>query len=301
MRATPGRTPTLGDLDVRHIDVHLVLKVLEQESGRRGRLWVAMPETGRKLRGFMESILGWAAAKNLRGRDNPASWELLKHLLPSHDKTDEVEHHPALPYAEASAFLAALKAQEGVAARALEFTMLTATRTTEALGATWGEVDLAAKTWTVPLSRKKTRKKDKNVHRVPLAEPAMAILEALKPEAADDEDYVLPGPTKGEPLSNMSMLKVLQRMGRSDITVHGLRSTFRDWGAELTNLPRDLLEKALSHVVGDETERAYQRADLLMRRAKVMEAWANYRLGAAAKRKAAKASQSEAAARAGTA
>lgn len=279
--------PTLGDLDVRDIDVHLVLKVLEQKARGRQRLWVAMPETGRKLRSYMEAIFGWAAAKNFRAKDNPAGWDTLKHLLPAHDKVDEVEHHPALPYIEASAFLAKLKEQEGAAARALEFTMLTATRTTEVLRATWGEVDLAAKTWTVPLSRRKTRKKDKNVHRVPLSEPTVAILEALKPKVADDEDFVFPGLKKGAPLSNMAMLKVLERMGRPDLTVHGLRSTFRDWGAEMTNFPRDLLEKSLSHVVGDETERAYQRGDLLERRARVMEAWANYCLGGAGKRKAA--------------
>jgi integrase len=267
--------PTLGDLNVKSVDVNLVVKVLDQDVEGR-RLWVDMAETGRKLRGHVEAILGWAAARNLRSIDNPARWAILKHLLPAHDKTGDVEHHAALSYRDARAFLAAVRALDGSAARALEFTLLTATRTTEVLAATWGEVDLEEKTWTIPHQRKKTGKKDKEVHRVPLSKAALAILTDLKPKEPKPGDYLFPGLTKGRPLSNMAMLKVLERMERTDLTVHGLRSTFRDWGAETTNFSRELLEKALGHIVGDETERAYQRGDLLEKRRKLMEAWANF-------------------------
>ena len=265
----------MGDLDVKDVDVNSVLRVLEQETNGE-RLWISMPETGRKLRSYIDAILGWAAARELRSIDNPAARDRLKHLLPAHAKTSEVKHHVALPYTEMRDFLSAVRSQSGVAAAALEFTVLTATRTGEVLGATWGEVDLNRKTWTIPAQRTKTGRRTKEEHRVPLAAAALALLTKIRPESPKASDYVFVG-ASGRPLSNMAMLQLLKRMGRHGITVHGTaRSGFRDWGAEATTFPRELLEKALGHVVGDETERAYQRGGMLERRREVMEAWAKY-------------------------
>ena len=283
--------PVIGELMVDAIDVNLVLKVLEQDVDGR-RLWVGLAETSRKLRGYLEAILGWAAAKELRGAENPARWALLKHLLPAHDKTGDVEHHAALPYAQARAFRTQVRGNGAVAAMALEFTLLTAARTSEVIAATWGEIDLNDQTWTIPHTRTKTGKKTKEPHRVPLSRAMVTLLEKTKPDDAKPDDFVFSNrrpdrPNANAPLSNMAMLMLLERMGRGDLTVHGLRSTFRDWGAETTKFPRELLEKALGHTVGDETERAYQRGDLLEKRRKVMEAWSNYCTGLAAQKRGA--------------
>jgi integrase len=273
--------PIIGDIPVSAIDVGLVMRVLEQEvpagdpKAPPVRLWIGRRDTARKLRGHLEAVLGWAGARGSRTADNPARWDVLKHLLPAPanlKKVKPVEHHAALPYSHAKAFMDALKTQSGTAARALELTILTAVRTGEALGATWGEFDLAAKTWTIPTARTKTAEE----LCVPLNDAATTLLITLKSEDLEPGDLVFPGAKPGRPLSDMAMAMMLRRMKRGDLTVHGFRSTFRDWGAEATTYPRELLEKALGHVVGDETERAYQRGHMLERRRAVMQSWARW-------------------------
>ena len=221
--------PVFGDLPVQMIDRQLVLKALKP-------IWKTKPETANRVRGRIETVLDWATAGDLRKGDNPARWHgNIANALPKRSKVRKVKHHPALAFAELPAFMAALRAQEGIAARALEFTILTAARTGETIGATPAEIDPNAKVWTVPADRIKAQRE----HRVPLATRALAILEEM-PRGAQ---YALPGARRGKPLSNMAMLAVLERMGRADVTVHGFRSTFKDWASERTNFPREVSEK----------------------------------------------------------
>jgi integrase len=270
--------PTLGDLPVSDIDVDLVMRVLEQEvdveGGRsRARLWIAKSETASRLRGRIEAVLGWAAARGLRTGDNPAVWKgRLQHQLPARSKVRRVEHHAALPYQAIPAFIRTLKAQQGTAARALELAVLTATRTSEVLNATWREIDLAAKAWAIPADRMKGGRD----HRVPLSPQVLEVLAAVRPAEAELDDLVFPGAKPGRPLSNMAMLMVLRRMGHGNLTAHGFRSTFRDWGAEQTTYPGEVLEMALAHSVGNRVEAAYRRGDLFDRRRALMDAWATW-------------------------
>jgi integrase len=269
--------PIIGDLPVGEIDVGLIMQVLEQEvidavANLSTRLWVKRRDTGRKLRGHLKAVLGWASAQQLRAADNPARWEVLRHLLPAPAKLKEVKpvaHHAALPYREIKPFLEALTSQGGMAARALELVIATAARTGEVLGATWGEIDWKAETWTIPPERTKIAAE----HCVPLNAAALRVLRSVKPEEPGPNELLFPGSKPGRPLSNMSMSMVLRRTKHGDLTVHGFRSTFRDWGAEKTTFARELLEKALGHVVGDGTERSYQRGPMLERRRSVMESW----------------------------
>ncbi len=262
-RSTLASTyPLLGSLAVADIDTTLVLKMLEP-------IWQTKAETARRLRGRIEAVLDWAKVAGYRAGENPARWRgHLSHLLAR--KRRDVKHHAALPYAEIPAFLAALATRGSMAARCLEVTILTASRTGEVLGATWDEIDLKAAVWTVPARRMKGGKD----HRVPLSARVVAILRGLAEHR--ESDFVFPSPRIGRPLSNAAMPKVLTALGRAEITVHGFRSSFRDWAAEQTGFPRELAEKALAHAVGDETERAYQRGDLFEKRRKLMEAWAAY-------------------------
>jgi integrase len=186
----------------------------------------------------------------------------------------KVKHHVALPYVQIGAFMAALRTREAVAARALEFTILTAARTGEILGARWDEIDFQTKVWVVPASRMKSGRE----HRVPLSRPAISVLKEM--QARHQDDLVFPGDRHGKSLSNMAMLMVLRRIDRADLTAHGFRSTFRDWAAECTNFPREVAEAALAHVVGDKVEAAYRRGDLFEKRRRLMEAWAVYCLSA---------------------
>jgi integrase len=188
-----------------------------------------------------------------RKGENPARWRgHLDKLLPARSKVHKVKHHPALPYDELADFVGALRSQEGVAVRALEFLILTAARTGEVIGARWGEVDLEEKTWIVPAARMKAGRE----HRVPLSAAAATVLERMK-ELREGE-FVFPGGKKGKPLSNMAMLAVLKRMARGELTAHGFRSSFRDWAAERTNFPHEVAEMALAHTVGDKVEAAYR-------------------------------------------
>lgn len=254
--------PIIGALSVASVDTALVLKCLEP-------IWKAKPETGKRLRGRIESILDSAAARGYRSGENPARWRgHLDQLLPAPGKVRAVVHHPAMPWADLPGFMGELRTREETAARALELTVLTALRTGEVIGARWGEFELAQKVWTIPSARMKATRD----HRVPLSRRALEILAAV----ARDGDYVFAGRQPGEPLSNMAMLKTLERMARDDVTVHGFRSTFRDWAAESTNYPNHVVEMALAHVVGDKVEAAYRRGDLFEKRRRLMEEWARY-------------------------
>lgn len=255
--------PAFGGLPVQSIDTGLVLKALEP-------IWRTKTETATRVRGRIESVLDWATARGYRRGDNPARWRgHLDNLLPKRSKVAAVEHHAALPYAEVGAFMVDLRQQPGVGAKALEFVILTAARTGEAIGAQWSEVDLDAALWTVPGDRMKAGRE----HRVPLSKPAVAILRAMRGKS---DDFVFPGGKRGRPLSNMAMAKVLERMGRGDLTVHGFRSSFRDWAAEQTNFPREIAEAALAHTLKDKVEAAYRRGDAIEKRKKLTAAWADY-------------------------
>ncbi len=259
--------PIIGGVAVAKIDVGLVLQVLEQKFDDT-IFWKARPETASRVRGRIERVLDWATVRGYRTGDNPARWRgYLKHALP--ERPNRAVHHSALPFIELPEFMAALREREGVAARALEFTILTAVRTGETIGAQWSEFDLAAKVWTIPAGRIKGGRE----HRVPLSDRGLEILQSLPRE--DNNPFVFVGPRTGG-LSNMAMASVLHRMGRDDITVHGFRSTFRDWAAERTNYPNHVVEQALAHVVGNKVEAAYRRGDLFEKRRRLMADWARY-------------------------
>ena len=258
--------PIIGKLSVQAIDTALVLKVLEP-------IWTAKPETAGRVRGRIESIIDWATARGYRQGENPARWRgHLDKLLPARSKVRRVEHHAALPYAELPDFLRSLREHAGIAARALEFAILTAARTGEVIGARWSEMDLLEKTWTLPAARMKSGRK----HRVPLSAPALAILKEMQAHRHPDDAFVFPGAKPGRPLSNMAFLMLLRRMGRADLTAHGFRSSFRNWAAERTNFPAEVAEMALAHTVSDKTVAAYNRSDLFERRRRLMSAWTIY-------------------------
>jgi len=256
--------PEVGNTAVQAIDVTLVIKILEP-------IWQTKTETASRVRGRIESVLDWATARGYRRGENPARWRgHLENLLPKRAKVQKIRHHPALPYREIGAFMAALRAQEGIAALALEFTILTAARTSETREAEPGEFSSDVTVWTVPDGRIKGGKE----HRVPLSAEARAI--ARKMLKSHQGKFLFPGGKRGKPLSNGGMSAVLDRMGCDHITVHGFRSTFRDWAAERTTFPNEVVEMALAHVIENKAEAAYRRGDLLERRRPLMEAWAKY-------------------------
>jgi integrase len=265
--------PKIGKLPVGAIDTGLILKVLEQRHANypEQRLWDAIPETASRLRGRIEAILDWASVRGLRQGDNPARWKgHLSNALPTRGRSRKAKHHAALPYREVGDFIAQLRRREGVAARALEFTILTAARTGETIGATWPEIDTTGKLWTVPAGRIKGGKE----HRVPLSDRAIEILAALPRE--DSNPHVFIGPNRGSGLSNAAMAAVIDRTKRYDITVHGMRSTFRDWAAEQTSYQNHVVEMALAHSVSDKVEAAYRRGELLEKRRRLMVDWARF-------------------------
>ena len=254
--------PVFGAMPIQRVDVALVMKVLEP-------IWSTKPETASRVRGRIERVLDWAKVRGFRQGENPARWRgHLDALLPARSKVRKVEHHAALPYDHIATFMAKLRNAGGMAARALEFTILTAARTGEVLGARRDEIDFQAKVWVVPPGRMKSGRE----HRVPLSRAAISVLKDM--QARHQDDLLFPGDRRGKPLSNMAMLMVLRRMGRDDLTAHGFRSTFRDWAAECTNFPREVAEAALAHVVGDKVEAAYRRGDLFEKRRRLMDAWA---------------------------
>ena len=253
--------PVFGTLSVQMIDTPLVLKVLEP-------IWATKSETAGRLRGRIEAILDWATVRGYRSGENPARWRgHLDKLLPARSRVRRVKHHAALAYSELPDFMAALQKQNGTAARALAFLILTAARTGEVIGARPAEIVNGI--WIVPAERMKAGKE----HRVPLP-PAAARIAA---EAAKSgQAYLFPSADPGKPLSNMAMLKLLQRMERGDLTAHGFRSTFRDWAAERTRHPPEVVEMALAHAVANKVEAAYRRGDLLEKRGALMSDWARF-------------------------
>jgi integrase len=257
-------TPLIGALPVAAVDTDLVVKVLAP-------IWGTRTETATRLRGRIESILDWATVSTYRQGENPARWRgHLENLLANPNKIAPVRNHPALPWQEIKGFMAQLIEREGIAARAAEFTILTACRSGEVRGAMWAEIDLQARLWAIPAARMKAGKE----HRVPLSSAALALLDAM-PRLGD---LVFPGRKQGAELSDMSLTAVLRRMGRGDITIHGFRSTFRDWCAESPDnaFPREVCEHALAHSLPDKVEAAYRRGDLLEKRILLMQAWADY-------------------------
>jgi len=246
------------------------LKVLEP-------IWQEKTETAKRLRGRIECILDWAKVREYRQGENPARWRgHLDNLLARPSKLIKVEHFAALPYAKVNSFLHSLDKQAGLATKALKLVIFTAARSTEVLSATWGEIDFKHKVWTVPAERMKGGKE----HRVPLTAPAIEILETLKGDGEYNSDapspYIFPSPKGDKPLSNVVMLALLKRMKRRDITVHGFRSSFRDWAAEKTDFPREVAEAALAHAIESSVEAAYRRSDLFDKRRLLMEEWAKY-------------------------
>jgi len=252
--------PVFGALPVQAIDVALVMKALEP-------IWSTKSETASRVRGRIESVLDWATARGYRQGDNPARWRShLENLLPKKSRVHRVKHHAALPYVEIAAFMVALRLQDGVAARALELAILTGVRSDEALGATWDEVDLVEKHWTIKASRMKSGV----THRVPLSGRVIEILGELR--ALQESELVFPG-SRRRPLSHSAMLRVLRAMGRRDLTVHGFRSTFRDWASECTNFQPEVKEMALAHAIDSKVEAAYRRGDLFNKRRQLMALW----------------------------
>ncbi len=260
--------PVFGDLPVQMVDVGLVMKAIEP-------IWTRKPETASRVRGRIEAVLDWAAARGYREGENPARWRgRLENLLPKRSKVRRVVHHAALAYPEIGDFMAKLRGQEGVAARALEFLILTAARTGEVIGARWREFDTGEKLWIVPGDRMKAGKE----HRVPLSTSAVEIVNQMKVAKATEPDlagFVFRG-AKGGALSNMALLMTLRRMGHAELTAHGFRSSFRDWAAERTGFPAEVAEMALAHTVSDKVEAAYRRGDLFAKRRQIMQAWARF-------------------------
>lgn len=255
--------PVMGDMDVAAIGTEDVLRVLEP-------IWHAKPETANRVRGRIESVLDWCRVRKYRDGANPALWRgHLNHLLPARKKKMGIRHHPALAWREIPRFMQELRANSSISARALEFTVLTAARTSESTLATWEEFDLEENIWGVPAERMKASV----AHRVPLSSSARDVIVALP--QIEGNVYVFPGAKPRRPLSNMAMLELLRGM-RPGLTVHGFRSSFRDWAAEATDFPPEVIEMALAHTIESAVERAYRRGDLFEKRRGLMEAWAAF-------------------------
>jgi integrase len=256
-------SPVFGKLPVGSIDVGLEMRVLQP-------IWGEIPETASRVRGRIESILDWATVHGYRKGENPGRWRgNLDHLLPRPSKVKPTVHHAALPHDELPAFLIELRKQDGIARLALEFIILTAARSGEALGARWSEIDLGAKLWAIPADRMKAGRE----HRVPLCDRAVEILREL--EGLRVNDYVFMG-VRQPHIGNQALHNLLERMNRDNLTIHGFRSTFRDWCGEKTAYPREIAETALAHAIENQTEAAYRRGDALEKRRKLMDSWGNY-------------------------
>lgn len=270
-------TPKIGSTLVRDLNLSQIMGVLDP-------IWRIKTETATRLRGRLECIIDWAIVRGYRTGPNPAKWKgCLDKLLPTPNKVAKTAHHKALPYQDAPTFMAALRSHPGIGTRALEFAILTATRSGEVRGATWAEFDLDNALWVIPADRMKAGKE----HRVPLSDAALSILTPLKATAFCE--YVFPsshkpksGTAKGKSLSDMALSAVLRRMDVNAVP-HGFRSTFRDWCAETTDYPNEVAEMALAHAVGNKVEAAYRRGDLFDKRKSLMQDWADYLAPAQAK------------------
>ncbi|MBL6864049.1 MAG: tyrosine-type recombinase/integrase [Rhodospirillales bacterium] len=256
--------PEFGSFPVQSIDIQLVMKVLHP-------IWQTKNETASRVRGRIEAILDWATVMKYREGDNPARWKgNLDNLLPARTKIGKVKHYAALPYEEIGSFMEVLIRREGISAQGLEFLILTAARTGEVIGATWDEINLDKAVWTIPADRMKADRE----HRVPLSDRAINVL--VKMQVVAVSNYIFPSGQSNKPLSNMAFLQQLKRMNRNDLTVHGFRSTFRDWAAERTAYPGEMAEMALAHSVGNKVEAAYRRGDMFEKRRNMMNAWAEF-------------------------
>ncbi|RQZ27464.1 site-specific integrase [Burkholderia sp. Bp9090] len=272
--------PVLGKMLVRHITREHVLQVLEP-------MWTTKTETASRVRGRIENILDWARVKGYRSGENPALWRgNLDHLLAKPSTIAVVRHHPALPYQEIGAFIGSLRETKATGVKCLEFAILTGSRSIEVRGARWSEFDLDTGVWAVPAERMKLKKE----HRVPLSQAAVDLLRGLpQPEKTDGDRLVFPSP-RAKVLSDMTLLAVIRRMNgdsappiwrdpkqkNAPVVPHGFRSTFKDWATEMTNHPRELIEVALAHIPGDSSEMAYWRSEVLERRRRLMEDWAQF-------------------------
>jgi len=258
--------PVLGALPVSAVDTPLVLKALKP-------IWPTIPETASRVRGRIEAVLGWATVHHYRAGDNPARWQQhLEHALPAVVKGD---HHAALAYPEAPAFLTRLRQDSSISARLLELIALTAVRLSEAREADWAEIDLVNRVWTISARRMKANKE----HRIPLSDAAVAVLDQMARLRQPGSDYVFPGVRAGQPASASPAQRLLKAINNT-VTIHGLRSTFRDWAAEATHFPREVAEMALAHAIPDAVEAAYRRGDLFEKRRALMQMWADYCAGA---------------------
>lgn len=261
--------PVIGKLPVQMIETAHVMKIIEP-------IWKDKTETASRVRGRVEKILDRAKALRLRTGENPAAWRgHLDQLLPAKSQVSPVENHPALPYAELPGFMEKLRAKEGVSARALEFTILTVARTGDTIGATRREINESEKLWTVPAARVKGKKgARKRDHSVPLTKQALTVLRAIPAQG----NYLFPGGKEGAGLSSAAMSELLKGMGYSPdcATVHGFRSTFKDWAGDLTSYPNEMSEISMAHTIDDKVEAAYRRSDMLERRRRMMADWASY-------------------------
>ena len=256
--------PVMGELPVDIIGTDEVLRALQP-------IWQVKPETASRIRGRIERVLDWARAKGLREGENPARWRgHLDKLLPKATAIRSVRHHAALAWKDLPSFMETLRKQTSVASRALEFTILTAARSGEVREMRWSEVNQGV--WTLSADRMKGGRE----HRVPLSNRALAILDEMRGVGSEPGQLVFPGMRVGKPLTDMSLSAVLRRMGRDDLTVHGFRSTFRDWAAEVTHFPREVCEEALAHALVSKVEAAYRRGDLFEKRKRLMKAWEEY-------------------------
>jgi integrase len=258
--------PHFGSRPVQSVAVSHVLAALEP-------IWTEKPETASRVRGRIEAVLDYATARKLRSGENPARWRgNLDHLLPRRSKVARVKHHAAAPYTDIPALMTKLEKSNGTAALCLRFAILTAARSGEARGATWGEIDMEAAVWNVPGERMKAGRE----HRVPLSTPVLAILREMAQLGANPSGLVFPGQARGKPLSDVAVSKALRAAGGDGFTVHGCRSSFRQWVAEQTAYPSDVAEMALAHTNKDKVEAAYQRSDLFEKRRRLMDDWGTY-------------------------
>lgn len=260
--------PIIGSMPIAWIDTEHVMKCLMP-------IWLTKNETASRLRGRIEQVLAWATVSRYRTGENPARWRNhLDKLLAKPSKVQTVKHHEAMDYKLIPEFMRDLQQQDGVGARCLEFTIMTAVRTGEAIGATWAEINLNDKLWTVPANRMKAKKE----HTVTLSDACISLLQAMK--AQQCSDYIFSGQSRKGNLSDAAMTSVLKRMGvktkENPITVHGFRSTFSDWVTEQTNHPSDVREMCLAHTIKNKAEAAYRRGSIIEKRFIIMNDWANY-------------------------
>ena len=262
--------PIIGERNVGAVTTEDVLAILRP-------IWATKNETADRLRGRIERILDYARTHGWREGENPARWRgHIEHILPKGSSVTQTQHRAAVPWKSIGGVMTALGRSEGMGALAVRFACLTAARSMEVRAAPWSEVDLAERMWVIPAARMKMKRE----HRVPLSAPALATLEKVKPLASKPTDLIFPGGRPGRPLSDVALSKALHlAAGTKDVTVHGLRSTFRDWCAEATDYPHEVAEMALAHVVSNRVEAAYRRGDLLEKRRAVMEEWGSYASG----------------------